>query len=84
MEAPSAFQKVFRCQTQARGQQVLHKHGPWRVLGALRQATEQSICKPLILFIILKITGQISRDLYIPEYADRRETQSSSQSYPQK
>jgi biopolymer transport protein ExbB len=38
----------------------------------------------LILLMILKFTGRISQNLYIPEYAKPMTQQSSSQSYPQK
>jgi hypothetical protein len=80
----SAFQADFRRQTQASSGKVLHKPVPVRFLAHVKQATMQSEHKSLIYLIILKMTGRIFRNEYIPEYAEQREKPSSSQSYPQK
>ena len=84
IEVSSAFGGTFRHQTHTGWAEVLHKPSPTRDGAKAKQATEKRIRKSLISFNFLKMTGQISNNLYIPEYAEQREKPSSSQSYPQK
>ncbi|WP_194943174.1 hypothetical protein [Limnohabitans sp. 2KL-27] len=78
------MQKGFRRQTQHGCGQVLHKPGVRRIRAKVRRAEEAKFCKSLISWDILKITGQILKKFYVPEYAENQQGQSSSQSYPQK
>jgi hypothetical protein len=50
----------------------------------VRSTTKGENRKPLISLMILKITGQVLQNLYIPEYAKPMGPPSFAQSYPQK
>jgi hypothetical protein len=49
-----------------------------------QQTVTEEFGKSLISWNILKITGRIFKNFYVPEYAENENRQSSSQSYPQK
>jgi biopolymer transport protein ExbB len=49
-----------------------------------QQTATEEFGKSLISWNILKITGRIFKNFYVPEFAENENRQSSSQSYPQK